>query len=212
MKRVVRSTLAAEAYAVSEAAESGLLVTQILEELLFGTRRHTLTAVDQKPQIPLIVVTDSKNLEQTVPADTTAVADKRLRIVICMLRQFFVEDELGKLQWVPTKLMLGDQLTKVVPGARLSQRAMALENTQTSEVMPGDSHSAMIVENGSESEAVINGWIIVGLAVIGLVSIFFTVCRFVWRLANLCCRKRANYVTFASAFTQTADQEEGPSV
>ena len=124
IKRVVRSTLAAEAYAVSEAAENGLMITQILEELLFGHRRRSLTAVDQQPKLPLIICTDSRNLEQTVKADTTAVADKRLRIVVCMLRQFFEEDELEYLQWIPTNLMLADQLTKVVPGTKRLQIAM----------------------------------------------------------------------------------------
>ena len=94
VKRIVHSTLAAEAYAVSKAPENGLMVTQLLEELLLGLRRKSLTAVDQRPTLPLIVCTDSRNLEQTVKADITAVADKRLRIVVCMLRHFFEEDEL----------------------------------------------------------------------------------------------------------------------
>ncbi len=75
IKRVVRSTLAAEAYAVSEAAENGLMITQILEKILFGHRRRSLTAVDQQPKLPLIICTDSRNLEQTVTRQQLQIND-----------------------------------------------------------------------------------------------------------------------------------------
>ena len=73
MKRVVRSTLAAEAYGVSEAVENGLMVCQLLDELNFGIRKLSLEKVDEATKTELIVATDSRNLESTIPKDTTAV-------------------------------------------------------------------------------------------------------------------------------------------
>jgi hypothetical protein len=110
VKRVVRSTLAAEAYAVSEATETGQMLRQLLVEIRCHSKPKQLEVDAQKH--PLIVCTDSGNLSKTVPKDTSTVADKRLRIVITMLRDVFLGVENTVLRWVPTRLMLADNLTK----------------------------------------------------------------------------------------------------
>ena len=62
------------------------------------------------------------------PKDTTSVADKRLRIVISMLRQFFIEDGLGILKWMPTNRMLADGLTKEVRSSLLHALMNAVDS------------------------------------------------------------------------------------
>ncbi|CAE8625872.1 unnamed protein product [Polarella glacialis] len=116
VKRVVRSTLAAEAYAVSEAAEFAQMMCQLLTEITqpvaVGAAPQTLKALEQcSAQRPVMVITDSQNLASTVGKDATAVADKRLRIVVAMLRELFASPGCT-LQWRPTCLMMADPLTK----------------------------------------------------------------------------------------------------
>jgi len=117
VKRVVRSTLAAEAYAISEALELGQLIVQLLAEINFKSVDGQLPVIKQiensENRCPLVVCTDSNNLFTVMPKDTTTVADKRLRIVIAALRQSF-SDNKTQLKWISTKKMLADPLTKVV--------------------------------------------------------------------------------------------------
>ncbi|CAE8601098.1 unnamed protein product [Polarella glacialis] len=124
VKRVVRSTLAAEAYAISEAVETGQALRHLLAEIssLANSRGEPLKLKNLEEQATrrlLTVVTDSHNLAATLPKDSTCVSDKRLRIVVAMLRQCFDTGEHATLLWKPTGLMLADALTKEVKADRL---------------------------------------------------------------------------------------------
>ena len=150
VKRVVRSTLAAEAYAISEAVEAAQLIRYVLLEL---THRHTppeagsvrrrsaggadngassaaravaLSAVPVSGRIatlrviesdmksfPVTVITDSDNLAQSLRKDAGQIQDKRLRIVISMLRQTLEIESFLTIRWLPTHLMVADALTKL---------------------------------------------------------------------------------------------------
>ena len=113
IKRVVRSTLAAEGYAVSEAAEQSILLKQVLAECLKppGVR---LSEVERAANADInTVYTDSGSLSDTVLKDTGRCADKRFKIVVAMLRQAFERDR-AQLKWADTKQMLADGLTKIL--------------------------------------------------------------------------------------------------
>ena len=69
IKRVVRSTLSAEALSLEEGIENGLLMRSHLEELL-QIKEET---------IPLIVYVDNKSVVESVHS-TKLVDDKRLRL------------------------------------------------------------------------------------------------------------------------------------
>jgi len=74
--------------------------------------------------VPVRALTDSENLSHSIKRDAGAVQDKRLRIVIAMLRQTVHELSLrGKhlvtVEWVPTHLMVADALTKIMDRAML---------------------------------------------------------------------------------------------
>ena len=62
---------------------------------------------------PLPVITDSDNLKVTVNRDSGTCADKRLRIVVSMLRESVEEHENTTLIWTRTEGMVADGLTKV---------------------------------------------------------------------------------------------------
>ena len=99
LRRVARSTIAAETLAAVEGCESSsLLSTQIAE-------------VMNIPKIPITIVTDNESLANAVRS-TTSVEEKRLRIDISAIREMLNTKEISAVTWVPTKLQLADCLTK----------------------------------------------------------------------------------------------------
>ena len=90
VKRTVRSTLAAEAYAVSEGVEMAQFVRHVLLELLHDPRKpgSTLQQVEKvRWKIPIACCTSSDNLDKSIKTDAGSMRDKRLRIVVAMLRE-----------------------------------------------------------------------------------------------------------------------------
>ncbi len=79
----------------------------------------SLRSLDEKdPHCNIIQLTDAKSLESCVNSDTGVIQDKRLRIVVCMLRETVARTvDKVTLKWIPTWLMLADALTKFVLGA-----------------------------------------------------------------------------------------------
>ena len=85
IKRVVRSTLTAEGYAISEAAELAEWLTQVLEEMQIPGQIDPRIVEERASKRPSVVCTDSNSLESTVGKDAGSVADRRFRIVVAML-------------------------------------------------------------------------------------------------------------------------------
>ena len=113
IKRVVRSTLAAEGYAVSEGLESAQWFRHLLTESHMS--RSSLKDVEKESlKRSAIVFTDSDSLANTVKKDVGQSHDKRFRIVVSMLREGFRETENTLLQWLPTHLQVADPLTKMM--------------------------------------------------------------------------------------------------
>jgi hypothetical protein len=113
VKRVARSTLAAEGYAISEASEIVQYIRHVLADLSSGCRLRMDELEARAGAIPGLVLTDSDNWNKTVGRDAGTVQDKRLRIVVSALRQVFGDPSRGlTLRWVPTHLMVPDALTK----------------------------------------------------------------------------------------------------
>ena len=113
IKRVVRSTLAAEGYAVSEGLESAQWFRHMLTEAHMA-RSSRKNVEKESLKRPAIVFTDSDSLANTVNKDVGQSHDKRFRIVVSMLREGFGEVENTSLQWLPTHLQVADPLTKMM--------------------------------------------------------------------------------------------------
>ena len=100
IRRVVKSTLAAECLSAVEAAEMMIYIASLLKNLL-----------NSKDNFPTYLYCDNKNLVNSVHS-TTNLEDKRLVIDVSVLRDLLEQEELTKFIWVPTRYQLADTFTK----------------------------------------------------------------------------------------------------
>ena len=107
IKRVARSTIAAETLSSVEAFEASTLIASQIQEIF-----------NFKAKIPITVVTDNESLANAVRT-TTSVEEKRLRIDISALREALNRGELAGVKWVPTEDQLADCMTK--QGAKIDK-------------------------------------------------------------------------------------------
>ena len=114
VKRVVRSTLAAETMAALEAVENADLIRAHLTELHYdlGFRTH----LDDVKSIPMIHLTDCKSLYDLLHKRGTIPSERRLVIDIEALRNDIEMNNVTS-KWVHTKQMLADCMTKDDPRA-----------------------------------------------------------------------------------------------
>jgi len=115
IKRVVKSTLAAEMLALVEAAEAGYWLQSILNELLCTNGCKIECYID------------SQSLYNAAYS-TTSLSDKRLRVDVAIVREMLQKGEIQKLVWVPSGSMLADCLTK--RGASTLTMVQVLTNNQ----------------------------------------------------------------------------------
>jgi len=101
IKRVVRSTIAAEALSLQEGLESAVYYRHMLAEV-----------VGISPiEIPIIAYVDNKSVIEAVNS-TKLVDDKRLRVDIAAISESLVRGEINEIKWCPGKIHLADCLTK----------------------------------------------------------------------------------------------------
>ena len=116
VKRVVRSTLAAEGYASCESSEA-LLWTRYLLAEMYNPGIPLKDLENQSSKWPGVVLSDCNSLTTTVNTDVSGnqSADRRLRIVIAMLREIFADPKANlSLKWIPTWAQAADGLTKLM--------------------------------------------------------------------------------------------------
>ena len=114
VKRIVRSTLASEGYAVSEATDLLEWTRYVIAEITSPPGTELALVQEAAEKITSVVFTDSHGLADTVAKDTSANADRRFKLVVAMLRQTFGNEKL-RLRWCNTLQMLADGLTKILP-------------------------------------------------------------------------------------------------
>ena len=116
IRRVCRSTLSAECYAVVEGAEAADWIRTVLRELDDpGGRVDAIKAMrpEESPKMRASTwYSDAKSLVDLVLRDAGRPADKKLRIAAAQLRQMVDEDG-HLLRWVDTSKQLADPLTKI---------------------------------------------------------------------------------------------------
>ena len=99
IKRVVRSTIAAEALSLQEGFEDAVYLKNLIQELI------------HLPCISVEAIIDNKSVLEAVHS-TSMVDDKRLRIDIGALKESLKKKELNAVKWCPGDQQLADCLTK----------------------------------------------------------------------------------------------------
>ena len=84
--------------ALMEGAEHCFLLKTMLKEIL-------------RTDIPITVKTDSKSLYDALLTSNT-LEDKRLKVDICVVRDYIKKEEIKEVCWIPTEQQLADCLTK----------------------------------------------------------------------------------------------------
>ncbi|CAE7242021.1 GIP, partial [Symbiodinium pilosum] len=116
IKRVCRSTLAAEANGFLAGTEAAEYLRMLLMELIHpDVQIRDLDNHYLKEKIAMF--TDARSLEQSINKDTGQPADKRVRILLAQVKEMigenpFEDDAPASASWVDTSQMLTDVLTK----------------------------------------------------------------------------------------------------
>lgn len=103
IRRVVKSTLAAETLAMVDMSEACLFYRKLLLEIL--------QLKDEPENIKIICKTDNSCLFDSVHS-STQILDKRLRIEMAILREMLERKEIAEFSWIPTNGQVADCLTK----------------------------------------------------------------------------------------------------
>jgi transposase InsO family protein len=106
-RRVTRSVLAAELYALSGAYDHAFTLRHTLESLL-------------KRRLAIFLFTDSRTLFSSITT-LCKLTEKRLLIDIAVLRDAYRTGDLDNLCWVESRYMLADPMTKVKGNEYLSE-------------------------------------------------------------------------------------------
>ena len=111
IKRIVKSTLAAETLAMVDLAEACIYYRKLIIDLL--------QLEDSPKNIKIFCKTDNSCLFDAVHS-TTQILDKRLRIEMAILRQMLDREEIAEISWIPANNQIADALTKTgVPSFKI---------------------------------------------------------------------------------------------
>lgn len=102
IRRVVKSTLAAETLAASDAVDMCYYLGSVLSEILFQEQ--------EKNVIPIYCYVDNQSLVENVHSMKN-VSEKRLRLDLATLKQL-IQEGFVNMSWVRSELQLSDCLTK----------------------------------------------------------------------------------------------------
>ena len=99
LRRVVKSTLAAETMAMLEAAETATYIAKILAD------------ITRQPQPLINCYVDNQSLVDSLNS-SKCVDDKRLRIDLAVMKDMLSRGEVNQVKWVSSQSQLADSLTK----------------------------------------------------------------------------------------------------
>ena len=103
LRRVARSTLAAETLAMVDAMDSAIFSASLFSELMTG-QIHPET-------LQITLITDNKSLHDNL-ASGKAVIERRLRIEMAAIKEALERKIVNEAVWVNTENQLADVLTK----------------------------------------------------------------------------------------------------
>ena len=119
VKRVVRSTIAAEALSLQEGLEDAIHLKTLITELL----------PKQGNSLPIVAIVDNKSVIQALNS-TKMVDDKRLRLDIASIKESMKNNEVAEIKWAPGGEQLANCLTK--RGAASFQLMSIIQNGKLS--------------------------------------------------------------------------------
>ena len=99
IKRVVKSTLAAETLSLVEAAEAAFWIQNLYNE------------ITNNKGCSIECRTDSQSLYNAVKS-STPITDRRLRVDMAILREMLAKEEINKILWLPSANQIADPMTK----------------------------------------------------------------------------------------------------
>ena len=99
VRRVVKSTLAAETLALLDCAEEGYHLAGLISELF------------NIPRLKVYCYVDNKSLVDALKS-SKMVEGKRLRVEVAVLQEMIAKREISDVIWVPTASQLANCLTK----------------------------------------------------------------------------------------------------
>ena len=119
IKRVVRSTLAAEAAALAGGYDMAIYMRVLIARLL---GKSAPCWADEARQIPQTTWIDCKSLDEMLHKSGGTASEKRVALDVHDVQQFMedeCEDERASdcLRWISTTYMLADPLTKPIPSS-----------------------------------------------------------------------------------------------
>ena len=103
IRKVIKSTLAAETLAMVDLAEACISYRKFLLEIL--------QLKDDSDHMKIFHKTDNSYLYYSVHS-STQILDKRLRIEIAILRGMIERKKIAEMFWIPTDIQIVDSLTK----------------------------------------------------------------------------------------------------
>ena len=103
IRRVVKSTLAAETFAMVNLAEANIFYRKFLLEILLLSFNCS--------NIKIFCKTDNSCLYDSVHS-STQILDKRLLIEMGILREMIKKKEIAEISWSPNDVQIVDSLTK----------------------------------------------------------------------------------------------------
>ena len=102
IERVCHSSKDAETLALSKIVDEVTYMARQIEILMFG---------DYKQRMPVRIFTDSEPSLESI-ASTKQIERKSLRMTVQELKERLMEGDVRSYQWIPTKEMWSDGLTK----------------------------------------------------------------------------------------------------
>lgn len=111
IRRVVRSTLAAEALALVEGLEEAVCLRTLLCEMIAGI------------EIPITGIVDNKSLVESVHS-SKLVDDRKLRIELGQVKEMLNSEEVHSVVWCPGAVQLANSLTKVGADGTLLRKVL----------------------------------------------------------------------------------------
>ncbi|XP_067658382.1 uncharacterized protein [Haliotis asinina] len=103
VRRVVRSTIAAETLAMADGVDMGIFISSLYTEIKSGKATPLM--------LPLVAITDCQSLYDNLKS-TNMPTEKRLRMEISSIKEMRDSGLIKRIQWVDTKHQLSDCLTK----------------------------------------------------------------------------------------------------